>query len=57
MVIFVIASLLVYSTLGYKNAVDILYEEKLVEARREAQQDANYAVFGDVSIFPLVRTA
>ena len=57
MVIFVIASLLVYSSLGYKNAVDILYEEKLVEARREAQQDANYAVFGDVSIFPLVRTA
>ena len=53
---FVIISLAVYSSLGYKNAVDMLYEEKLVEARREAQQDANYAALGDVSIFPSVKT-
>ena len=39
----------VYSSLGYKNAVEACYEEKLREARREAQQDCNYATDGDVS--------
>ena len=48
--------LVVYSTLGYKGAVETLYEEKLIEARREAQQNANYAVEGDVSIFFPVET-
>ena len=33
----------VYSSLGYKNAVEACYEEKLCEARREAEQDCNYA--------------
>ena len=46
--------LAVYCSLGYKNAVQVLYEEKLLEARREAQQDPHYALDGDVSIiFPL----
>jgi len=40
----------VYSSLGYKNAVKTVYEEKLLEARREAQQDPQYVVSGDVSI-------
>ena len=39
----------VYSSLGYKNAVEACYEEKLREARREAPQDCNYATEGDVS--------
>ena len=38
----------VYSSLGYKNAVEACYEEKLREARREAPQDCNYATEGDV---------
>lgn len=42
--------LAVYSSLGYKNAVEACYEEKLHEARREAQQDCNYATSRDVSI-------
>ena len=33
----------VYSSLGYKNAFEACYEEKLREARREAEQDCNYA--------------
>lgn len=46
-----ICVLTVYLSLGYKNAVETLYEEKLVEARREAQQDPFYALNGDVSKF------
>ena len=38
-----ISSLAVYSSLGYKSAVEACYEEKLREAWREAQQDCNYA--------------
>ena len=34
-----IYSLALYSSLGYKNAVEACYEERLREARREAQQD------------------
>ena len=45
-----ISLLAVYSSLGYKNAVGACYEEKLSEARREAQQDCNYATDRDVSI-------
>lgn len=44
-----ISLLAVYSSLGYKNAVEGCYEEKLCETRREAQQDCNYATEGDVS--------
>ena len=43
--------LVVYSTLGYKGAVETLYEEKLIEVGREAQH-----VEGDVSIFFPVET-
>ena len=43
--------LTVYLSLGYKNAVETLYEEKLLEAQREAQQDPFYALNGDVSFF------
>ena len=43
-----------YSPLGYKNAIRTVYEEKLEEARREAQQDPQYAVNGDVSIETLL---
>ena len=46
-----ISFLAVYLSLGYKNAVETLYEEKLLEARREVQQDPLYALDGDVSIF------
>ena len=38
-----------YSSLGYKHAVEACYEEKLREARWEAQQDCKYATDGDVS--------
>ena len=43
--------LTVYLSLGYKNAVEILYEEKVLEAQGLAQQDPFYALNGDVSIF------
>ena len=33
-----------------------MYEKKLIEARREAPQDANYAVEGYLSIFFQVET-
>ena len=44
-----ISLLAVYSSLGYNNAVEACYEEKLREARREAQQACNYTTDGDVS--------
>ena len=43
--------LLVHSSLGYKDAVKSVYERKLVEARTEAQQDPQYLLRGEVSIF------
>ena len=43
-----IYSLALYSSLGYKNAFEAYYEESLRMARREAQQDCNYATDGDV---------
>ena len=43
--------LLVHSSLGYKDAVKSVYERKLVEARTEAQQDPQYLLRGDVSIY------
>ena len=39
----------VYTSLGYKNAVETWYEIKLQEGRVEARQDALYLLQGDVS--------
>ena len=47
--LFFIVSLLVHSSLGYRDAVKSVYERKLLEARTEAQQDPQYFLHGDVS--------
>ena len=44
--LFFIFSLLVHSSLGYRDAVKCVYERKLLEARTEAQQDPQYFLHG-----------
>ena len=45
------------SSLGYKIAVERLYERKLAEARAEAQQSPQYIPNGDVSIIGVIMAA
>ena len=47
--LFFIFSLLVHSSLGYKDAVKCVYERKLLAALTEAQQDPKEFLHGDVS--------